>query len=333
MMKILKYFALFVFAFLWFLGCSKTATNFLYDNKIVEDDFRYGDLYRLANLPDFREKVKKCDDDFKGEKSEVALYLAGDSFTEKGRLQSDNFATEKFERGLVAESNEGFNLPSGKKILLIETVERHFRERFKQPWKNWDVATQVDNVKTQTLEEKLLEIKVPYNTQMHESLLFGTDFMMKIREIKAQLNLWLFGKTDDKVKLHNGHLLYYLDVNPGISSCFDKIEDSEIDLMVNNANLTYAYYKGLGFDEVYLSIIPNKTSILAQDLAEYNHLVERIEGDSNLKMPIISIFQDFRKKNLYLKGDSHWNCEGQKIWVDKVNEKLLNTQQSTSKSL
>ncbi|MCF8325775.1 MAG: hypothetical protein K9I84_12515 [Leadbetterella sp.] len=333
MMKILKYFALFLFAFLWFLGCSKTATNSLYDNKIVEDDFRYGDLYRLANLPDFRVKVEKCDDDFKGEKSDVALFLAGDSFTEKGRLQSDNFATEKFERGFVAESNKGFNLPNGKKILVIETVERHFRERFQQPWRNWDVATKNEVLSQQTLKEKLLDIKVPYNTQMHESLLFGTDFMMKIREIKAQINLRLFGKTDDKVKLHNGHLLYYLDVNPGISSCFDKIEDSEVDLMVNNANLTYEYYKGLGFDEVYLSIIPNKTSILAQDLGEYNHLVERIEGNSNLKMPIISIFKDFQMKNLYLKGDSHWNCEGQKIWVDKVNEKLLNTQQSTSKSL
>lgn len=333
MMKILKYFALILFAFLWFLGCSKTATNYFYDSKIVEDDFRYGDLYRLANLPNFREKVIKCDDDFKGEKSDVALYLAGDSFTEKGRLQSDNFATEKFFRGFVAESNEGFTLQSGKKILVVETVERHFRERFQKPWKNWDVETRNEVVSEQTLKEKLLDIKVPYNTQMHESLLFGTDFMMKIREFKAELNLWLFDKTDDKVKLHNGHLLYYLDVNPGISSCFDPILDSEIELMVKNVNLTYDYYKNLGFDEVYLSIIPNKTSILAKDMGEYNHLVERIEGNVNLEMPIISLYQDFRKKNLYLMGDSHWNCEGQKMWVDKVNEKLLNTQQSASKSL
>jgi hypothetical protein len=149
---------------------------------------------------------------------------------------------------------------------------------------------------------------------------------MKIREMKAELNLWLFGKTDDKVKLHNGHLLYYLDINPGISSCFDKIEKSEIDLMVKNVNLTYEYYKSLGFDEVYLSIIPNKTSVLAQDLGEYNHLIERMEGNKDLKMPVISVYADFMKKNLYLKGDSHWNCEGQQIWIDKVNERLLNIQ-------
>jgi hypothetical protein len=322
-----------LFAFLWFLGCSKTASKYAYDHHMVEDDYRYGDLYRLANLPDFRVKVEKCDNDYVGKKSEVSLYLAGDSFTEDGRLEGDNFATDGFLKGFVAEPNKGFSLESGKKILVIETVERHFRERFQQPWKNWDVISKKEVASEQTLEEKLLDIKVPYNTQMHESLLFGSDFMMKIRETKARLNLWLFGKTDDKVKLHNGHLLYYLDANPGISGCFDKIEESEIDLMIKNANLTYEYYKGLGFDEVYLSIIPNKTSILAQDLGEYNHLIERIEGNKSLKMPTISIFQDFSSKNLYLKGDSHWNCEGQQIWVDKVNEKLLNIHQSASKSL
>ena len=240
-MKILKYFTLILFAFLWFLGCSKTASKYAYDHHIVEDDYRYGDLYRLANLGEFRVKVEKCDKDFSGNKSNVALYLAGDSFTEEGRLEGDNFATENYLRGFVAEPNKGFALKSGKKILVIETVERHFRERFQKTWKNWDVENGKEMVTEQTLEEKLLEIKVPYNTQMHESLLFGSDFMMKIREIKASLNLWLFGKTDDKVKLHNGHLLYYLDVNPGISSCFDPIQESEIDLMVKFVNLTYDY--------------------------------------------------------------------------------------------
>jgi hypothetical protein len=325
-MKILKYATLILFAFLWFLGCSKTASKYAYDHHILQDDYRYGDLYRLANLPDFRVKVEKCDKNYNGKKSNVALYLAGDSFTEDGRVNGDNFATERYLRGFVAEPNQVFTLISGKKILIIETVERHFRERFQQPWKNWDVARGIKIVNEPTLEEKLLDIKVPYNTQMHESLLFGSDFMMKIREMKAELNLRLFGKTDDKVKLHNGHLLYYLDINPGISSCFDKVEESEIDLMVRNVNLTYEYYKSLGFDEVYLSIIPNKTSVLAQDLGEYNHLIERMEGNKDLKMPVISVYADFMKKNLYLKGDSHWNCEGQQIWIDKVNEHLLNIQ-------
>ena len=327
MMKILKYLTLVLVLLLWFLGCSKTASKYLYDNHIVEDDYRYGDLYRLANLPEFRVKVKKCDQDFQSKKSETTLFLAGDSFTELGRVPADNFGSKAYVRSVVSEPNNELVLSKGKNVLVIETVERHFRERFTQPWQNWELKGEKKVVSSeQNLEEKLLALKVPYNSQMHESLLFGSDFMMKIREAKAQLNLWLFGKTDDKVILHNGHLLYYLDIDPGVSSAFDKVEDAEIALLIKNVNLTYDHYKSIGFDEVFLSIIPNKTSILAPDLGPYNHLLERIEGNPEIKMPIISIYKEFSRKNYYLKGDSHWNCEGQQIWVDKVNEKLLGIQ-------
>jgi hypothetical protein len=209
-MKILKYATLILFAFLWFLGCSKTASKYAYDHHILQDDYRYGDLYRLANLPDFRVKVEKCDKNYNGKKSNVALYLAGDSFTEDGRVNGDNFATERYLRGFVAEPNQGFTLISGKKILIIETVERHFRERFQQPWKNWDMARGGKIVNELTSKEKLLEVKVPYNTQMHESLLFGFDFMMKISDYDSRIIdnfrgneiVWLYS-TLGQVKLES----------------------------------------------------------------------------------------------------------------------------------
>jgi phage pi2 protein 07 len=327
MRKLIRYFFIFVFGTLWFLGCSKDAAKYLFDNKIILDDYRYGDLYRLSNLPDFRVLVEKCKYAFSGKKVDATLYLAGDSFTEDGRIFAENFASNEFVRGFAAEPNSPLILKPGKKILVIETVERHLRERFTEPWKNWDVKKEGPIV-GKTTKEKLLELKIPYNSQLHESVVFGSDFVFKIKEMKAQLNLKLFGKTDDKVALSKSkeHLLYYFDTNPGISSSFEEVPDSEIQQMVSNMNETYTYYKGLGFDEVYLSIIPNKTSILAPDLGEYNHLVERIESNKALKMPIIGIFNDFKGKNYYLKGDSHWNCQGQQIWIDKVNEKLVQVQ-------
>ncbi|MCP9770971.1 hypothetical protein EGI22_23955 [Lacihabitans sp. LS3-19] len=321
-----KYIALIIFGILWFIGCSKTASKYLFEHNIVPDDYRYGDLYRLSNLKEFRVLVPHCDADFQGQKSEVTLYLAGDSFTEEGRLESDNFATKNYIRGFVAEPNKQLQLSAGKKILVIETVERHFRERFQAPWKNWDVVFQDTLIVEKPLKERLLALEVPYNTQRHESVLFSSDFVLTIKEWKSWINLKLFDKTDDKVKLFNGNLFYYLDVNPGISSAFDEVKNEEIALMVKNINLTYAYYKNLGFDEVYLSIIPNKTSILAPEMGKYNHLIERVEANQDLKMPIISVFSAFENKNYYLKSDSHWNCEGQKIWVDKVNEKILDLQ-------
>ena len=321
-----KYIAIIVFGILWFLGCSKTTSKYLFESKIVPDDYRYGDLYRLSNLREFRDLVPHCDEDFQGEKTDATLYLAGDSFTEEGRLDGDNFAAKNYVRGFVAEPNKQLKLSPGKKILVIETVERHFRERFQSPWKNWDVAFQDTLIVEKTLKERLLALEVPYNTQRHESVLFSSDFVLTIKELKSWINLKLFGKTDDKVKLYDGNLFYYLDINPGISSAFDEVKNEEIALMVKNINLTYTYYKNLGFDEVYLSIIPNKTSILAPEMGKYNHLIERVEANQDLEMPIISVFSTFENKNYYLKGDSHWNCEGQKIWVDKVNEKILELQ-------
>ena len=79
----------------------------------------------------------------------------------------------------------------------------------------------------------------------------------------------------------------------------------------------------MGFDEVYLSIIPNKTSLLIKNDKNYNRLIERVENHPRLKIPVISVWNEFTSKNYYQKGDSHWNCAGQKIWVDKVNEKLI----------
>ena len=80
-----------------------------------------------------------------------------------------------------------------------------------------------------------------------------------------------------------------------------------------------------GFDEVYLSIIPNKVSILSPDMGKYNQLIERVQSDLNLKIPVIDTYSDFKKNptKYYLKSDSHWTCEGRDIWLDKVNNILV----------
>ena len=77
-----------------------------------------------------------------------------------------------------------------------------------------------------------------------------------------------------------------------------------------------------------LSIIPNKTSILGKDLGNYNNLLARIENNSKLEMPLISVYKEFEKggSKFYDLGDSHWNCKGAQIWINKVNDKLLNMQ-------
>lgn len=327
MTKFYKYLALLIFSFLWLLGCSKSFSDYLFDQKILKDDFRYGDLYRLSNLPKFKKPLEKCEQFSKKEKIKISLFLAGDSFTEDKRISEKDFVADSYFRGNVAEANEDLPEVTTKKVLIIETVERHFRERFAEPWKNWEYKLKKGEEKEHISIPYLLSLNMPYNEKLHQASLFGFDAILRIKEWKALLNYYLFNKIDEKVYLSNdkNSILYYLDIEPGISSCFDTLEEKEIEKLVRNVNITYEYYKSLGFDEVILSIIPNKTSILGRDLGNYNNLVARLENNSKLEMPLISVSKEFEKggSKFYDLGDSHWNCVGEQIWINKVNDKLL----------
>lgn len=320
-MKILKYIALVVFAGLWLTGWSADVNKWLFQNGWIQDDYRYGDLYRLSNLPNFRVPVQNCEPPQAKQKENVNLIVAGDSFTEDGRIGQEHFGAGSYHWMFVA-SPAFIEIQKGKKnVLIIETVERHVRERFATPWKELKNAP-IPQIEAK-LWEKILAFDLPYNTERHESILFASDFFLTIKEWKASLNLKLFNRIDPKVKLNKTqeHLVYYLPSEPGISSAFETIPTDEIDLLVSNINATKSYYENLGFDKVVISIIPNKTSILASDLGNYNHLVERIQSYPKLETEVIDMFSPFMRgqAELFDKGDTHWNCDGKQIWVDQVN--------------
>ncbi len=78
----------------------------------------------------------------------------------------------------------------------------------------------------------------------------------------------------------------------------------------------------MGFNEVYLSIIPNKVSILAPNLGDYNYVLERIQQHPDLKAKYLDIYSIFKKQSqkVYSKSDTHWNCNGSSIWQGVVND-------------
>jgi hypothetical protein len=328
----MKYLFLILFAFLWYLGFSKDLSKWLFEKRITEDDYRYGDLYRLSNLAQFRVPVEKCVSTKINKTPNVSLILLGDSFTEKGRIDSSNVKSENFQRFFIADTSFTKIDKSKKNILIIETVERHFRERFAKPYKILRTTSPLhtfpkEKKKENNLLQKALAYEVPYNTERHEMVLFSSDLALTFKEWKAWINWKLFSRIDEKVVLSKDskHILYYLDAQPsGITSNFDEISDDEINILVQNVNETYNYYKNLGFDEIYLSMIPNKTSILGTDLGEYNHLIERIQQNKALKMPCLDVYTPMKhsKTLLYDIGDTHWNCQGKQIWIDEVNHKL-----------
>ncbi len=327
----MKYFFLILFSLLWFLGFSGSISKFLFANGITKDDYRYGDLYRMSNLAQFKATPEPCPVPQNPAFGNTSLMIMGDSFTEKERIEKNHFkGLSNYNRFFITDTIKVKLDTSQRNVLIIETVERHFRERFRKTFTNLEVLENQPVLK-KTIEKnfknRLINYEVPYNAERHESILFSSDFFLTFKEWKAWLNWKLFNRIDEKVMLSKDkkHLLYHLDAQPsGINSCFDKISEEEINLIVDNLNKTYQYYKKAGFDEIYLSIIPNKTSILGTDLGEYNHLIQRIQRDSELKIPFFDIYTPYHnsKKLLYEKGDSHWNCEGKQIWLDLVNSKL-----------
>ena len=331
MIKIFRLSALVVFSILWYLGFSGSLAKWLHEKGVTQDDYRYGDLYRMSNLAKFKAPLEQCPVPQNSPAGNTSLIIMGDSFTEKERLEKNHFkGLNSYNRYFITDTINITLDTSKRNVLIIETVERHFRERFAKPFTNLQVSEKEivkQGKKERTLGEEIVNYAVPYNAERHESILFSSDFFLPFKEWKAWLNWKLFDRLDEKVMLskNEDYLLYQVDAQPsGINSCFDKISDEEINLMVKNLNSTYEFYKNAGFDEVYLSIIPNKTSILGTDLGEYNHLIERIQKNSALKMSFFDVYTPYHhsKKVLYEKGDSHWNCEGKQLWLDLVNAKL-----------
>jgi hypothetical protein len=336
--KILKYLILTIAVYLWIQAYSP----FVYREiggklGVFPDDYRYGDLYRLSLLPQFKEQAFECKHKKQNLKKPIHLYLIGDSFTEDPKIQLEDFPIEKYHYVHWAK-NSDYQLDTSKRnILILETVERTVKEHFSS------VANNFTNIKEESqlsfrknIEKKTKEIeKVVVPDGIEERLmhtLFNYDIFLWFRELKASLNLNIFGRIEDEVVLSKDkQQIFYADEadSTNSKSAFYPMDDSEIELFVENINQTKLKYLQAGFDEVYLSIIPNKVSILSPDLGNYNNLIERIQEDKQLQISFIDTYSVFKKspQKYYLKSDTHWTCDGREVWLQKVNS-ILNDSNS-----
>lgn len=333
MSRIFVYIVLLLFSFLWFLGCSKQSVRWLNEKGFVADDYRYGDLYRFSHLPEFRVPVEKCSETprYTTQIDSIHLVLAGDSFTEEGRIFASDFQAGHFTRVHVASPNSVSIDTNQYNVLVIQTVERHFRERFQDTYQNVRVNETLTPEEL-NWKEKLLAMRVPYNEERHEATLFSNDFFLQIKEWKAILNDRIFGRIDENVirSTDKKHIFYAVDRKPGITSSLDVVTDAQIQAYVTRINQTANYYQSLGFKEVILSIIPNKSSILGQADGPYNHLIERIQTHPALQVRCIDMYNPLLQlgEKGFDKGDTHWTCTGKSIWIDEVN-KLLNPKKAS----
>jgi hypothetical protein len=335
MLKLLRYIILIIAVYLWIQAYSP----FVYREiggkmRLFPDDYRYGDLYRLSLLPQFKEKAHECVHKRFNEKKPINLFIIGDSFTEDPKVQLEDFPVEKYQYVHWAKSAE-YQLDNTKKnILILETVERTAREHFSIIANNFNNEKIEENNLSirKKIEQKTVEIEkniVPDGIEERlQHTLFNYDLFLWFRELKASLNYKVFSRIEDEIVLSkDGEHIFYADeadVNNS-KSAFYPIRNSDIDTFIENINQTKQKYLALGFDEVYLSIIPNKVSVLSPDLGVYNHLIERVQNHPDLKVQFVDTYSTFKNtpQKYYLKSDTHWTCEGREVWLKKVNDLLL----------
>lgn len=317
---------------------------------IFSNSFRFGDLYRLSNLPLFKEKddnyFKHCDIPVR-KAGDVHLYVSGDSFGNQIPYLLEQAAAGFTFKDWNSESVVSLD-STRKNVLVLETVERNIPVRYSQPSTKMIVENSsaqevaatgmVNNEDVQARQALVPRIKEAFKTffdgvfmkdfeTMAQDLYFSSDFFLRFRELKAMITLRWFDRVDEKVVIRadEGAIFYFGEADPQVpGSSFAPVSDSLISAYVKNINLTRKYYLEQGFDEVYLALVPNKVSVLDPTRGEYNHLLERVSLHPGLKVPQISVYNEFRSgaDRYYLRSDSHWNCNGIRVWVDKLTGAL-----------
>jgi hypothetical protein len=272
----------------------------------------------------------------------TVLYLDGDSYT--WSLRDSNFAGISGFHFISRYEGGCFHLDTAKKnILIIAITESVFRTYFRDLRmlnEVYDPATKKDlvhlyqfNVPAHAQLTSFLfgfSISGLFNKNINQNLqcnLFNYNFITPMFLYKGSLNYFAFNRASGDVVISKDKNFLFLKQSVSATdtgSTYFPIQPGEIAHLVDNLNNIYDHYKKSGFKEIYLTIMPNTASIVQPE--GYNNLIPLIQNDPGLKIKIIDVYYTFKKSSrpLFYHGDTHWNLEGQQMWVDMVNQILTN---------
>ena len=169
-----------------------------------------------------------------------------------------------------------------------------------------------------------------FNKNINQAIQFNVfdyNFIIPMFEYKAALNYYLFNRASGDAVISNDRkylLLRQTITKTDATSSYSPLQPNESEHIVDALNKIYDYYKSAGFNEVYLSVVPNPVTILQP--VGYNNLIPLVQTNTHLKMKVIDLYAVFKHsdQDLYWHGDTHWNYTGIKIWLDMVNRLLTN---------
>lgn len=304
-----------------------------------------GDLVDMAFLdlvPKFHSELDYYfpKPEYSGENN-INLYLLGDSYTHMAPDSAFARVNEyRYAWRYLQELH--YTIDSTKEdILIIEVAERYIQSFLNTQDIMWMVkpieptalSTSYDavNYAKFPIPDSIGDLFNPYINQNIEYNLFNYNFINPAREAKAWLNYTVFNRASGNVTIaKNGEQLFLKNTTlpKGDKSSYAKLSTSSVDSIVQNLNTIYEHYTNNGFENVYITLIPNPVSIIQPD--GYNHLIPRIQNHPDLTIKVIDIYSIYKQetKRIYRPGDTHWTGYGHKLWIDAVNEMLIkeNTQ-------
>ncbi len=317
----------------------KIIANYRYDSDsfFASDRYKYGDLFGFSYLKDFKIPpgprpviISHCP-----EPKSINLYMLCDSYLWSFVKTDSIFCGVnklKYVRWKYGEQLDEELDTNKKNVLIIEMSERFVRKLGLDSLEMYNsMKAHKPNIQVRgyrepktTLEKAINYLFNPLINENLEFNLFDYRFLTPIRELKSELNYWLFDRVDKDVALSTDkkNLFYKETVDTTlVSSSFKYIDDEEIARLVSALNLGYSHFIRLGFNEIYLSLIPNPVTIADPAMGKYNGLINKIQRNPDLKLKVIDIYTIFKGSGsaLYSRSDTHWNSAGFQLWVNEVN--------------
>jgi hypothetical protein len=300
-----------------------------------------GDLVTMAYLEGLNKYNAPIDYKFTRPADSIGnidFYTHGDSYIWK--IPDTAFAhTHSYRFGWRYRSDIVYTLDTARRnILLIEVSERYARMYFsgtnifnhvkkaEPPAAGILPKPKVHYASVADAEHTWIDDF--FNPNINQNLeynLFNYNVINPIRRAKAELNYYLFGRASgDVVIADNGQHLFIKETQAGkrIENNNYPLQHGELNRIIYNLNKIYDHYKQDGFDEVYLSIIPNPATIVQPQ--GYNRLIPLVEQHPALKMKVLSVYELYQKQGskIYRPGDTHWNNDGLQFWLKEVNDML-----------
>lgn len=310
------------------------------------ENTKYGELYYINNfIKDFQEKnlphyIRKYRHSEKHpEINNADILVYGDSFFDFSRMVTiperiaDTLHQTVYYQRMFDDHRPVIYLQKDHytgnepKLLLYETAEIYLPQRFLE---KHDTVLEADN--RGILRKMMAEFRdqvflkdgeMKYSVLLQRSLLTN-DIYTGIATFKFRNLHYITESTPVySLKYDIPWLFYSDDVNPDVSTFYDRYTDADINAMCDNiADVAAVLKRQYNLEFVFVPI-PNKYTLyhnLVNNDAYSGFLPKIYEGLHKRNIPVVELYDVYQDSDeiLFYGTDTHWNKKGMEIALNEV---------------